>query len=435
MKRPLALSWLSLPLMFAGAANVDSAPIEEVFVIGVRDTHTVRTDDTMVAPPDTAQLLKRMPGANVNKNGELTGIAQYRGMHGDRVNVSINGARISSGGPNAMDSPLHYAPVALLESLTIRRGITPVSVGQETIGGHVEATTHSGDFSDSGEFGLNGRMYAGGQSFNDGYVGSVHLSLANNRHILSTFLMTEEADDSRYSRGTITPSSYERERFDLGYAFRSGNHEFRVNMARNETGTAGTAALPMDIESFDSNLLNSQYQWFGGSLTFTAEAYYNEVDHWMSNFHMRRPPSDADGNPNTAQYRRTFTNTENFGFKLNADQYALNGLWRYGVDGHFADHDALIGNPNMPGFFVQNFNGVRRDVLGVFVEREVRLSDNIELEVGARFNRVSMSSQPVSSNLNPMSLPAGMPFTMHNLSAQLAAGFNAQQRKQTDHNV
>lgn len=130
----------SLPILVmlcSAVAAQDSDRVQEITVIGVRDTHTVVTDDTLVATPDTAQLLRRMPGANVNKNGELTGIAQYRGMFGDRIRVSVDGAQISGAGPNAMDAPLHYAPVAILESLTINRGIVSVSAGQETIGGFV----------------------------------------------------------------------------------------------------------------------------------------------------------------------------------------------------------------------------------------------------------------------------------------------------------
>jgi iron complex outermembrane receptor protein len=88
-------------------------------------------------------MLKKMPGANINKNGELTGIAQYRGMFGDRISVA---------GPNTMDAPLSYAPVALLESLTINRGITTVSSAQETIGGYIQAKTYSGDFGVGNEF-------------------------------------------------------------------------------------------------------------------------------------------------------------------------------------------------------------------------------------------------------------------------------------------
>ena len=68
----------SLPfciLLSSAAMAQDAQRVQEITVVGVRDTHTVVTDDTLVAPPDTAQLLRRMPGANVNKNGELTGIA------------------------------------------------------------------------------------------------------------------------------------------------------------------------------------------------------------------------------------------------------------------------------------------------------------------------------------------------------------------------
>src|SRR6056300_595695 len=120
--------------------------ITEILVLGVQDSHTIVTDDTLVAPADTAQMLRKMPGANIIKNGELTGIAQYRGMFGDRISVAVDGAQISGAGPNAMDAPLSYAPVALLESLTINRGIAPVSSAQETIGGYIQANTYSGEF-------------------------------------------------------------------------------------------------------------------------------------------------------------------------------------------------------------------------------------------------------------------------------------------------
>jgi iron complex outermembrane receptor protein len=97
-------------------------------------------------------MLKKMPGANINRNIELTGIAQYRGMFGDRISVAVDSAQISGAGPNTMDAPLSYAPVALLESLTINRGITTVSSAQETIGGYIQAKTYSGDFGVGNEF-------------------------------------------------------------------------------------------------------------------------------------------------------------------------------------------------------------------------------------------------------------------------------------------
>ncbi|MDO9520442.1 MAG: TonB-dependent receptor plug domain-containing protein [Pseudohongiella sp.] len=247
----------SYSALLGSVGNAQTQIIEEMVIIGARDSHTVRTDDTMVAPPDTTELLRKMPGANVNKNGELTGIAQYRGMHGDRVNVSINGAHVSSGGPNAMDAPLHYAPVAILESLTISRGIAPVSAGQETLGGNVEAVTYSGDFGDSSLFQWAGRTYLGAQSVNSGIVGSAFVSVANRNHLFRGFVMTEQGDDSDFARGSIRPSEYKRDRFDLGYSFQRGDHQFSIDFARNDTGDAGTAALPMDIMVVESDLVRS----------------------------------------------------------------------------------------------------------------------------------------------------------------------------------
>ncbi|MDP2346942.1 MAG: TonB-dependent receptor [Gammaproteobacteria bacterium] len=421
--------------LLSSTALAQPANIEEILVIGVQDTHTVRTDDTMVAPADTAELLKKMPGANINKNGELTGIAQYRGMFGDRVNVSINGAHVSSGGPNAMDAPLHYAPVALIESLSISRGIVPVSAGQETIGGHVHAETYSGDFGNSTEWQLAGRTYLGGQSVNNGSVGSALLSLTNRNHILRAFLMKERGDDSEFHDGRITPSNYDRDRWDAGYSYQRGNHEFSFDFARNNTLDSGTAALPMDINSLDSELLRSRYQWSNLDYTFTAEYSLNDIRHWMSNYHLRRPPLNAQGNPDLARFRNTYTSSDNSGLVLKLEKDVDNGLWRAGVDSHFSEHLALILNPNAAAFFTDNFKDIERNVIGAFIEREMSLSSNTGLEIGVRYNRVTSDSGAVDVNLNPANLSAGMPFQMNNMAHTLAAQFNAKDLSQSDGNT
>ena len=253
--------------------------IREILVVGVKDSHTVVTDDTLIAPADTAQMLRKMPGANINKNGELTGIAQYRGMFGDRISVAVDGAQISGAGPNAIDAPLSYAPVALLESLTINRGIAPVSSAQETIGGYIQADTYSGEFGNSSDFEFAGRTYFGTQSINDGVVASGFFSLANRNNIFRAFVMNESADDLQFPGGTIVPSEYERERFDLGYGFQSGAHEFSIDVSRNNTGDAGTAALPMDIRSIDSDLFRSRYNYSGNTFNITAELFGSDNEH------------------------------------------------------------------------------------------------------------------------------------------------------------
>lgn len=428
---------LALPacVLAANAAYAQPQNVEEIVVIGVQDTHTVRTDDTMVAPADTAELLKRMPGANVNKNGELTGIAQYRGMYGDRINVSINGTHINSGGPNAMDAPLHYAPVALIESLSISRGIVPVSMGQETIGGHMHAETYSGEFGTSDSFDFGGRAYFGGQSINNGQVGSSLLSLANHNHIFRTFLMHEKGDNSEFPGGTILSSEYDRDRWDLGYSYQQGNHEFSVDFARNNTLEAGTAALPMDILALDSDLFRTKYEYSGVNYRVTAQYSNDDILHIMSNNQLRRPPQTAGGTPDGMRFRDALTTSDSQGFSIKVERDVDNGMWKTGIDGNLAKHNALITNPNATAFFIDNFKGIERDVFGIYLEREMSIASNMGLEFGVRYNRVTTDSGQVGANLNPMNVAAGMPAMMNNMAQTLLNRFNTSDLSKSDGNL
>ena len=409
--------------------------IQEIVITAVRDSSVLVTEETLVAPPDTAQLLRMMPGANLNKNGELTGIAQYRGMYGDRINISVNGSKISSGGPNAMDAPLHYAPVAILESLTVHRGITPVSSGQETIGGSMDAKTYGGKFSDSAGFVFNGRIYSGLQSANKGNVASAILSMANDTHLFSTSLMTESADNSEFSSGEILPSEYERERIDLAYSFQGQDQEWNLSLAVNNTGDAGTPALPMDIQSIDSKLLHVDHRWEVDAFNILSSFSYNTIEHWMTNYDLRRPPQDTMMTQGIMRYRATFAESDNYGFSLKIEQPLDNGLRRVGVDGHWSVHDADISNPNAMMFGISNFNQAERNILGVFVEQEVGLSDGIGVEAGLRVNQVVMDAGKINADLNPMGLTTGMPVMMNNMAAMLANGFNTHQLDHDDTNV
>ena len=128
--------------------------------------YQVDLDQAPATTPDTAALLRRAPGANVNRNGPLTGIAQYRGMYGDRVNVMVNGIRINTGGPNGMDPALSYIPRSQLQSLEVIRGIAPVSSGAETIGGTITATSRSGEFGSGDRLAPSIEISGGGATVN-----------------------------------------------------------------------------------------------------------------------------------------------------------------------------------------------------------------------------------------------------------------------------
>ena len=153
---------LSVPVMAAPASTQshdegEQQSIEEIVVSG---RHLSSHDAGIVVERefvvDVAEAFGHLPGANRNQNGRLSGIAQYRGMFGDRVSVSIDGLGMIGGGPNSMDAPLSYVSPMITESLTLERGIPGVASAPESIGGHVDATIARGDFSNGGRFEFGG---------------------------------------------------------------------------------------------------------------------------------------------------------------------------------------------------------------------------------------------------------------------------------------
>ncbi len=405
-------------LMLACGAIAEHAE-EEVLVIGSQNRLEMPVDSMEASMPDSAAMLRRLPGANVNSNGPLTGIQQYRGMYGPRVDVNIDGIHIAPGGPNLMDAPLSYAPAAMLESLTIYRGIAPVSVAQESIGGAMVAKTARGEFGDDAGFGANGALTLGGQSANTGWLANGLLAVANEHHKVFINGLMEEGDDARFPDGKIRPTEYERRRIDGGYGWHSGPHTFELSAARNETGDAGTPALPMDIKYIDSNLYQGEYRYNPGQWSLEAKLFGNQVDHLMTNNHLRPPPVDP------TRYRNAFTTSESLGYKLMAEFITDRASWRLGTDGQSAVHNADISNPNNAAFFVTNFNDSERSVLGVFAEADMRLTDVWQLEAGVRYNRVEMDSDEVAASMAMMN-PA---------VRTLQDDFNNADRSTTDNNV
>ena len=394
--------------------------LEELVVTATHSTRTIDVTSALVISPDVAQLLKEAPGANVNSNGPLTGIPQYRGMYGPRIATAIDGNQLAPSGPNWMDPPISYVVGSQLESLEVYRGIVPVSVAQEAIGGAIDAKMDKGSFGNTSEFDLSGRVMSSGQSVNDGYNLNTNLYASNDQHRLKVAALTESGDNAEFPGGKIIPTKYERDRYDLGYGFRSGAHTLQLDYGNNDTGDTGTPALPMDIRYIRGDLYNLGYHFEA-----TADAgvdlalYGSELRHSMDNYRLRQPPSSP------ANWRRNTAKSDNVGFRLEGTLRDAGGAWLAGLDGFDSSHDSDIDNPNNPMFFVVNFNNAEREVLGSFIERQQTLSEKWKAEFGVRYNRVSMDSGKVDGTPARMMPPAQM----------LRDNFNNAQRSQTDNNV
>jgi iron complex outermembrane receptor protein len=406
------------------AATLAAAPalaqhMEELVVTATHSTRTIDVTNALSISPDVAQLLKEAPGANVNSNGPLTGIPQYRGMYGARVATAIDGNQLAPSGPNWMDPPISYVVGSQLESLEVYRGIVPVSVAQESIGGAVDARLKKGTFGTSSEFDIAGRVMTSTQSINGGYKLSTNLYTSNDQHRIKLGALTESGDNADFPDGKIRPTEYERQRYDIGYGFRTGPHTLQLDYGYNDTGDTGNPALPMDIQYIRGDLYNLGYQFEANADTDIALSLYgSELRHAMTNYELRQAPPPGN-------WRRNKAKSDNAGFKLQGTLRDTQGEWRVGVDGFDSKHDSNIDNPNNPMFFVANFNSAEREVLGAFIERQQSFGSHWNTELGIRYNQVSMDAGKVNGTPAMMMPPAMM----------LRDNFNNAQRSQDDDNV
>lgn len=375
--------------------------------------------DDIVSAVDTSDLLKRLPGANVNKNGPLTGIPQYRGMFGDRVNVTTDGVNVKAAGPNSMDPAMSHLPPSLTESVVLNRGIAPISSGIETVGSSVHIHAKSADFGMEDKAEVHGEASAGVSSVDSGNEASIFLSSATQNHKFYTGLSTEEGDSFKFNGRTNVSTEYERQAYLLGYGFQSDDekHQFDLKYNYNNTGATGTPALPMDIVYAKGGVLSMDYQnQLQDDLRVSAGVSTQESDHLMNNYQFRN---------NVAPNRRyAYTDVKSNGYQLNAEKTLSAGKINFGLEGDTADHTATIYNPDNANFRITNYD-VERNRNSLFTELSKPLSNNLTMQAGARYTRVDMNANDVSSSMSGTN-------SMHRT---LQNRFNASDRNKTDNNL
>jgi len=411
-------------------ANQNSS-LEEITIQAFPLSNEISTDLSNNPTPsaDSAEVLKRMPGANANCNGPITSIAQYRGMFGDRISVKLDSAPTLTGGPNAMDTPLSYAPSGLLSDLVIYRGITPVSQAQESIGGHMVAKLNRGSFTQSQE--LNTSGYAVFQQNNNGQQANTDIQLvnANNQHKISLLGSYNEGDNfSAGDNKTVTGTQYQRERYDLAYESKTSTNEFLIFAGRHNVANSGTPALAMDIINVNTDMAGLKLSSdLANNSVFSelnlAIAWAN-VNHGMDNHSLRKQP------PMTMKYRHNQANAENLSWSLDTLLPLTASELKLGIDSNRQTHDSLITNPTNDHFEVNNFVDSERDSLGVFAELNGN-HHSWDYQVGYRHNRIELNSATVGAMGmmgSDMDMNNNVCSAMHDCANELANAFNQADR-------
>lgn len=373
--------------------------------------------EQIAIPADAAGIAARTPGGALVQNGALSGQLAYRGLFGERVLGRINGQRFASGGPNAMDPPLHYAPSILIDRIEITRGAAPVSQGP-SLSAAVNAELVGTRFSDTGE--LTANAYAAGQyrSVDNSYAIGGQAGIATPQWRLGVIASREEGDDYDYAGGTAVGTSFERQLYGVEGGFRAGEGEFFVEYRRSETDPTGNPPFALDIVYFDTDFLQAGYR---GQLTddlhLDLQIGNVAVRHLMDNQTTRQPAAPA------MRARATFadadTNTGEIALRFGSDTRNVT----VGGDVEMIDKDVTITNPTNAAFFLEAQPNLSSERVGGFVQWRGGIG-MAEFQLGARVDRTSQTA-------GAPQLGAAVPMGPR----MLAAAFAASQREQRDTTV
>ncbi|MEA1942458.1 MAG: TonB-dependent receptor [Pseudomonadota bacterium] len=338
----------------------------------------VSPEQAPVLGPDAAGLVARLPGAALVDNGSVSGQVQYRGLFGPRAPVAIDGAAITSGGPNLMDPPLHYAPMPLVERIEVDRGVAAVSHGPG-MGGGMNVVLKGVDFTTGHEIVYEADTMASVRSVDGSYaVGGVAGGASEGRRFQFLF-SREEGGDIAFSGGDIPNSHHERTVYGLGGGVASGDHAVSLSWRRLDTGPTGNAALAMDIDHVETDMARLAYEGLAGDIAIDASVGWTDVSHGMDNF-SQRPNADP------MRHRFTLATASSVSAEFVIGVPALGGDLELGIDREEAEHDVLISNPNNPAFFVGSLPGITIDRTGVYAQWEGEIL-SLESELGVRIDR------------------------------------------------
>lgn len=386
---------------------------------------------------DSARLLEDIPGVSLYGAGGISSLPAIHGLADDRLRVQVDGMDLTASCPNHMNSALSYIDPTKVGSVTVYPGITPVSVGGDSIGGAVLVQSAAPAFAEDGaaaytqaQAGAYYRSNGNGAGFNLGatWVGpSVNLYLAGSGSQSSNYwaaapfkaVAPGQEGGPPLPGNLVGSSAYDGSRnVDVGLAVRQENHLLQVGLGQQTVAFEGFPNQRMDMTSNRNTLLNLRYVGNFEWGVLEARLYGQDTQHEMDMGPDRYTygtgmPMDTEGTTRGAKVVANWVLSDTDLVRLGAEvqNYVLYDWW------------PPVGGTMGPNTF-WNIDYGQREQVGAFAELESRLDDQWVGLIGVRASTVTTNAGPVQGYDN--GLPA--------LWGNDAAAFNAQNRRRTDHN-
>ena len=415
------------------------------------------------ATSDTASLLRNVPGVSLYGAGAVSSLPAIHGLADDRLRIKVDGMDLIASCPNHMNPALSYLDPSNVGSLRVYAGISPVSVGGDSIGGSIVAETPAPEFAAAGKNRLvKGEIGAFYRSNGNAFGGNLAASYATENFSVSYAAAGAQGDNYRAgSDFKTTPftgraghtlpldevgsSAYETRNHTLAFAFKGGAHLIEAKLGYQDLPEQLYPNQRMDMLENTQQRVNLRYlgEFAWGSLE--ARAYHEHIDHFMDFGPDKRywygalsGPMEPDGSPcapigagtnSCAAGMPMYTASRNTGISLKSNlALASEGVLRLGVELQNYQLDDWWP-PSGGGMWPDTFWNIRdgkRDRAGVFAEWEARLTPQWLMLSGLRYEQVSTDAGEVRG-YSMASNAMGNQYTE-------ASAFNAKDRARRDHN-
>jgi iron complex outermembrane receptor protein len=312
--------------------------LNSINVIGVRPEQQSKE----ITPLRSMEMMSHDAGAILNRIPALNGIRKgggygydpvLRGFKYSQVKILIDGIQTTTVAcPNRMDPPTSQVSVNTLSAVEVHKGPYSLRYGNQT-GGVINFL--SSDHSDPVHPGGYARFSTGIES-NGGVLRSEALAgIRNNRSALQVTGSYSKGNDYSDGNGNMVPASFTRANAGMAATFKPiDDHEIRASLTRNFARNADYPALPMDLRSDDTWLLQLSHNGSVGKRKnhrISTSAYASLVDHLMDNLDKEMDPRMLNA--------ETAVKTRNFGARSELTLNQVPTTINAGIDFNFENAD------------------------------------------------------------------------------------------------
>jgi iron complex outermembrane receptor protein len=456
----------TMPQVEVNAAKLESlpAPATTGLDAGALEQKRVYTSDT-------AKLLDGQPGVSLYGAGGVSSLPVIHGMADDRIRTKVDGMDLIASCPNHMNSPLSYIDPSNVGELKVFAGITPVSVGGDSIGGTIIANTKNPEFAAEGQGtltkgeigarygsngnqqGLNANVTVASESLSMTYSGAMTKSDnydagGNYRN----FSVTSAANPANVAAGVpylrplgateVGSTAYDARNHTLGLAMKGSGHLLEAKLGYQDIPYELYPNQRMDMLGNTQNRINLRYQGDQNWGKIEARAYHETVDHFMdfgqdklytygkllNLYPVNGMPMYTTGKTDGLSAKADIDLNSRDLLRLGAEwqDYRLNDWWPPAPDCGYTGAVANCTGGMAPNTF-WNIRDGKRDRMAVYSEWEAAWSPVWETLAGLRYEQVKTDSAAVQG-YNATMMYAGS-------SVGTLAQWNALNRARTDDNI